>query len=354
MGGAQAVLYDLVTNLDAQSFEQKVIYIHGGPYVARLRNAGIAVQQVSGLFFAYDPLFFFRLLATLRKSNPNCLHTLLWSANFFGSVAARMLGIFCVRVLHNNLDQNGMVRNMLDRFVASQTDQPVVAVSQEVKQSYLLQHPNARNVIVVCNGIDIGVVKRNATLARKSRKDMGLIDEHFVIGSVGRFCPVKRYSFLLDSFAMLHKQHNHSRLLIVGSGSQEHDLRAYAQKRGIADYVIWVVDEPAYGYFPLFDCFVMTSEKEGVSIALLEAMSLGVCSVVTYHTQSHSVIINGQDGIVTHEQNAASFAATIAGLVRNQSLRNKLGANAQHAVAMRFAIKNMIATYEQIFRMCDS
>ena len=70
------------------------------------------------------------------------------------------------------------------------------------------------------------------------------------------------------------------------------------QRFGIADKVTFVVGQSAYGYYPLFDCFVQSSHKEGISIALLEAMSWGITCVVTNSDAKHPVLTANKDGLL--------------------------------------------------------
>jgi len=97
------------------------------------------------------------------------------------------------------------------------------------------------------------------------------------------------------------------------------------------------------------DLFVLTSEKEGISIALLEAMSYGVPPAITYHSDTHPVIINEQNGYVAKTSKATGFAYTLRPLIANSSLRKQVGMAAQTTVKTSFNISAMVAAYEKIF-----
>src|SRR3989338_5352959 len=88
IGGAETVLYQLLRRLSAQDFDHKVIYFHEGAYVAKIKQLGIPVYQVKGLVGAYDPVFFVRFFSLVSRLRPDCLHTVLWAANFLGRLAA--------------------------------------------------------------------------------------------------------------------------------------------------------------------------------------------------------------------------------------------------------------------------
>jgi len=173
-----------------------------------------------------------------------------------------------------------------------------------------------------------------------------------VIGAVGRFEPVKRYDLLLDTFAQLAEQVSRARLLLIGSGSQEFFLREHAARLGLLGMdqkVHFVRDYPAYGYYSLMDIFVQTSDKEGISLALLEAMSLGVACVVTHAGIKHPVIMHEKDGLVVRAGDARSLVKTLAWVAKDQQLRNELGVSARKKVQQEFSQGGMHEAYTHLF-----
>ncbi len=351
MGGAEQVLCSLIERLNSDEFEQQVIYFHDGPHVQTLKNLGVPVYKISGALCLYDPIFCWRLFRLLKKLQPDCLHTLLWSANFFGRVFARLLRIPCVSVVHNNVDQNGVVRNLLDTISFKGTS-TLVAVSEQVKASLIDEHRwlPAAKVLVLPNGVDTAAIKKRGSTESVLRTTLGLSESHFVVGSVGRFEPVKNYGLLLEAFARVHQHHSHARLLLLGTGSQEKWLKERARELGIEDGVKFVIAQPAYGYYSLFDCFVQTSDKEGISMALLEAMSFSLPCVVTGIQGAHSVITHGRTGLVVPAGSAERVAHGVMKLVESASLRKELGAQAQRAVEDQFDSMQMVKRYDALFK----
>ncbi len=351
IGGAETVLYCLVERLRHENFDQTVLYIHDGPYRERIQELGISCYQVSGSFFRYDIFFFGRLYRLLKKLKPDCLHTLLWSANNAGRIVARSLGIPIVCGMHNNVEQDGLLRNLLDRCTVRAATR-LVAVSDEVAQGILQRYRVESTLKVIKNGVDCEEIGKKSVQLRKQRVDFGFNPEHLVIGTVGRLEPVKRYDLLLESFVSLLKQVPHARLLIIGSGSQEFLLRVQAEQSGLlgaAPRVQFVHDSPAYGYYPLMDLFVQTSDKEGISIALLEAMSLGLACVVTHAGVRHPVIIHAIDGLVIRPGDPMELTQTLVVLGGNLPLRKELGACAQKKVQQEFSLCAMHAAYSHLF-----
>jgi len=351
VGGAETVLYYLLRRLDMQQFEHKVVYFHSGPYVQKIESLGIPTYQVKGLIGLYDPFFLVRFFKLIKKLKPDCLHTVLWAANLLGRIAAWKFNLPLVQALHNNQDQNGMVRRLFDHLIPQVTG-PIVAVSEGVKESIASYNPavNKQLMYIIKNGIDARELQTRALSERASRQSLGLEIDNFVIGTVGRFEPVKNYAFLLTAFAVLYDKYRKERLVLVGQGSQEHFLRQRSYHLGIDEAVRFVIGMPAYHYYSLFDCFVMTSHKEGLSMALLEAMSMGLPCIVTVSEPIHDVLIHEKTGLLVPAGNPQALADAIDRLVRDKDLRLSLGAAAQEAVEQSFTLESMVEGYTQVYQ----
>jgi len=348
VGGAEALLVELVDRLRKKGFEQHVVYFHGGPHVKRIQNLGIPTYHVKGLVCLYDPLFFLRLFFLIRRLKPDCLHTLLWAANFAGRLISGILKIPVVAALHNNIDQNGWIRMWLDRFTTYKAC-TLITVSEGVKQSLLQCFPaiHLPSIKVITNGIDARRIEKDGLQFSKKRTDLGYSDKHFIIGSVGRFVPLKNYPLLIEQLAQVVDDFPHVRFILIGVGSQEEYLKKKIKELGIEKVVRIIVNKRALAYYPLFDCFVQPSFKEGVSIALLEAMSFRLPCVVGNHISEHAVIQSELNGlIVTPGQ---SFALALRLLIEQPVLRQSLGNQARVTVQERFSLDMMVTAYAKIF-----
>lgn len=350
IGGAESVLCSIIDHLDPAQFNHHVIYFHDGPYSERLRSKGITLHQVKGLFFLYDPIFCLRLFRLIKKLNPSCIHALLWTGNIYGRIIGRILHIPVVSAIHRNIDQDGIVRSFLERFTAAYA-QKIVVVSDEAAHTLRARNSwiPAERIQVIRNGVNADEVRARGMQFQKSRYDLGLSDEHFVIGSVGRFEPIKRYDLLLESFTLVNNNYPLTRLVLIGIGSQEQYLRTKAQSLGIEQYVTFVIGENAQYYYSIFDCFVQSSDREGISIALLEAMSFSLPCIVTNVSKQHSVITSGIDGIVVPAGNMRHLADAITQIILDETKRISMGYNAQQTVRERFSLDTMISAYRNVF-----
>lgn len=350
-GGAETILCDLVTHLPQEYFHHTVLYFHEGPNLERLKALNVNAVQIKGLFFQYDLIFFIRLYRMLTQLNPAGIHALLWAANISGRIMGRLLNIPCVSVYHNNVDQDGFFRNWLDRATVLLARR-LVAVSPGIVQSIKDRDGvlPATRIDIIPNGVDHIAVQIKGRQYQKGRDEFGLTENHLVIGSVGRFQPVKRYDLLLESFAQINAMLPLTRLMLIGSGPQEQMLKKRAMALRIDHHVIFIIGQQAYGYYPLFDCFVQTSDKEGISMALLEAMSFGCACVVTSLYGEHPVIQSGINGLISEAGNAQALAKNIMTLLHDKRLRGQLAKTAQQTVENSFTLERMVTAYQTLFK----
>lgn len=342
MGGAERVLFQLVK---AEPFEHVVIYFHHGPFVQRIADLGVKVIKIDGLICRYDPIFFWRLVCAVRKENPDVIHALLWAANIAARMCALLLRKPVVTAYHNNPVQDGFVRSLLDRLTIKFSTKHI-AVSEVVAQSVFARASwlPASRIEVISNGITMPIQCMGL-----QKKDLGLPSDAFVVGAVGRFVALKRFDLLLEVAAECIGQQPRVRVVLVGVGPEESALRRLAIDLKIADRVVFVVGKDASAYYSVFDCFIQCSDNEGISIALLEAMSFALPSVVMGNSFVHPVVTHNVDGLVCVPGDKEMLAAYIILLIMHPQEARALAQQGCLTVQRTFNEQEMIDTYAKAF-----
>ena len=351
-GGAEEVLCSLVEQLDPDQFVSYVLYFHDGPHVDRLRHAGIKLYHIRGLLCMYDPLFWCRLIVTLYHIKPDCIHALLWSAQCASRAIGRLLRIPVISAYHNQATLESGMRLFLDRITLNCTTN-IIAVSRTVAQSITKAHSfiPASSITTIANGIDTARVEKYvSTHVNISKKDLNIPEMSKVIGTVGRLHKVKNHTLLLQAYALVYKQYPNSYLLLLGDGPEQDSLTQYAQRMNLHMQVIFITHKQAYPYYSLFDCFVLASAQEGMSMALLEAHYFKCASVVAHTTLDHDVITHGHNGLLVAPDNAPAIANAIMSVLSNKTLQRNLGNNAHTHVLEKHTIETMVQQYEELFK----
>lgn len=346
MGGAESLMVDFLSHPDAQRYHHRVLFFYDGPNRLRLEEQGITCYHIKGLFHTYDPVFLIRLYALVKSLNPDCIHTWLWSANCIGRIIAKFLKIPVINSFHSEVTQDGTLRNSIDYYSAHCADR-IVAVSYGVAQSLLQKNKTtiSHKLTIIKNGIDAHKIQETSKQIALQRSALDLSPEHYVIGSVGRWTYCKNYSFLINLFYHIAQNHDHARLLLVGSGEEKDNLQSQVQELGITTKVLFIEGKRALGYYPLMDCFIQTTFKEGISIALLEAMSCSLPCVVVQNSSDHDVLVDEENGILiaTHSIDVSSSA--LQRLMHNASYAHKLARNGYQTMQKDFELTTMIHTY---------
>lgn len=133
------------------------------------------------------------------------------------------------------------------------------------------------------NRIDIEATKSELINRVTARQQLGIAEDSWVIGHVGRLHPVKDQATLLRAFAKARTGlPQNARLAIIGNGRQEDALKALAESLNIQNQIHFAgYQKHAKKLFRAFDCFALTSKEETFGMVLLEAMAADVPVIVS-------------------------------------------------------------------------
>jgi glycosyltransferase involved in cell wall biosynthesis len=336
MGGAEQVLFQQLRFLQ-DDFEHYVIYFHSGPFVEKIKALGISVYHVP-----YGPLFFIRLYRLVKKIDPSVIHSLLWIANFTGRIIARFLDKPIICAIHSPCNTNvGMskIRRICDQLTMKWASY-VVFVSKDIDVKNM--GARASQVKQIDNGIDFRWLQACA-LEKKRVGKKGVI-----IGSVGRLVPIKNQTFLLKVLKKLNQDIPDIQLIIVGDGPLREQLLMQARALNIEQHVKIIADE-ALLYYSCFDLFVLPSHAEGLSMALLEAMSFGIPSFVASDSGTHDVITHGVNGFLFDNRDEGRFVWNVKNLLTDRKKKNEICEHAKKNIADCFSIEKMGNAYKSLY-----
>jgi glycosyltransferase involved in cell wall biosynthesis len=144
-----------------------------------------------------------------------------------------------------------------------------------------------------------------------------------------------------------------ARLLVVGdSGSEAVYVRAAAKASVASDRIHLVgFQSDTLRCYQAMDILAAPSPDEGLSNAVLEAMSCGVNVIAHEACGNRDVITNGQDGIVSDIGPSANLAAQLARVLGDSGLRNSIGFAARKTILQRFTLERMANDYAELY--CD-
>lgn len=149
---------------------------------------------------------------------------------------------------------------------------------------------------------------------------------------VGRLSPQKNVFLLLDAFSMFHKKCSDYILDIYGKGELEKELKEYCKKKGISNYVRFngLVNN-VYEKMRKAMMYVSSSDYEGMSNSMLEALAMGIPSICTDCPigGARMVINNEENGIMVPIKDAERLEKAMLKIVRNKEFAKKLSVNSR-------------------------
>jgi glycosyltransferase involved in cell wall biosynthesis len=184
-----------------------------------------------------------------------------------------------------------------------------------------------------------------------SRESLGLTAADLVIGCVSRFDPVKRIDVLVDALGRLRVRFPRLALVLVGGGGELERIRRLVAERGLSDRVIFTgfVDNPVRVQAAL-DLYVAASRKEGLPLAVLEAMAAGLAVVATDVPGHRDVVAPGETGLLVAPDDPAALADAVAALLSDPARRKSLGQAGRERVRHEFGVRGMVDATAAIYR----
>lgn len=229
-----------------------------------------------------------------------------------------------------------------------------LSVSPGLTASYLAAGLPAGRIREVPNGVDASRFRPASAQERASlRARLNLPASRPLILFVGVIAPDKQPHVLLEAWLRLQQDPaTASTLVLVGAtdptlfeldGRLIDQLRATAQASGFADRVLFVPPtNQIQDYFRAADMYVMPSLREGLPIALLEAMACGLPCVASRLPGATDVMVeDGVNGQLVPVGEAAAFAAAIAGILAAPEVATRLGAAARRTVEERYTMERV-------------
>lgn len=136
-------------------------------------------------------------------------------------------------------------------------------------------------VNILHNGVDLTVFRYDPEARKTIRAELAVAEDTKLIGHVGRFDPQKNHMFLLDVFREIHTLDANTKLVLVGKGPLEENIRARAEELGIADSLILTgVRSDVPKLLSAMDVFVFPSFYEGMPNTVIEAQATGLPCVI--------------------------------------------------------------------------
>jgi glycosyltransferase involved in cell wall biosynthesis len=171
-----------------------------------------------------------------------------------------------------------------------------------------------------------------------------------MIGCVADLVPVKRHEDLVDAFANLRSQLPNARLVLIGDGPSREAIERRVRELGLVNSVRMLGRRPDIDkLLPAFHLFVLASDTEGLSNAILEAQACGL-PVVTTRVGGNPDLVDADCGILVPPRDPEALAEALGRLLRDRNRREQMGAVARMRVMRNHSIAAMTRAYTALYR----
>jgi glycosyltransferase involved in cell wall biosynthesis len=374
MGGPARHTVLLDAGLRQRGFH--TLLVHGslgegeGSFEYLARAEGLPTRRIPALgrrIHVWDDIRAFAAVTrTIWHEQPDIVHTHTAKAGVLGRVAAALYNATrpsrarcaVVHTFHGHVLEgyfgrfgNTLVR-IAERGLGRLTD-CTIAISdlqrRDLVERYRVAAPDRTTVVPL--GLDLHSFAELTEQARPAlRRQLGLAEEDFSVGFVGRFVPIKNLGELLRAVAIARKVVPRIRLALAGDGPDRATLEATATRLGIrdrVDFLGWRTD--LVSFYGSLDVLALASANEGTPVAIIEAMAAGVPVVATAVGGVPDVIEDGVTGLLT-EPAADAIAAGLVSVAQDRIGAARRASRARQLVAKRYDPGQLVDRIAELYR----
>ena len=316
--------------------------------VGELEAAGVRTHCVSRT--RRDLSWPIRLAKFVRAGDYDVVHVHSPLPGSVARLAARTMprsrrpGI--VSTEHNRWQTHRLPTRLVNRLT-SRWDDAAFAVTDEVRSS---MGSRASDVVTLRHGIDVDAVAAEKSERAGVRAEFGIDSDEFVVGTVANFRPQKNYPNLLRAARLLLDREVPVRIVAVGQGPDEADVRQLHDELGLGDRVILTgFRSDAVRVMAACDAFTLASKWEGLPVAVMEAIALGLPIVATNVGGMAEELTDGVDALLVPSDDSVALADAIERLAADDALRSRL-ADAVAGRAVEFDVERTVDALESAYR----
>ncbi len=334
-------------------------------HIITRRHAGLpAFEHMDGVSVHRVPIFgpkataslsyTFHALRVLGRIQPDILHAHeLFSAATIGLLAKRLWGWPLLFTPHRG-GSIGDVQRLQQKFlgarrmaaIASQGER-FICISREIADELQSAGVPPKRLVHIPNGVNIARFYPRPPEARAAlRRHLGVPADALMVVFSGRLAAEKRVNFLVDAWPRVRRAHPKASLHILGEGDQQEALQSAAGEEVFFHGYVQNVDE----FLAAADLFVLPSIAEGISGAMLEAMSTGLAVLLTRVGAAPEVVSHGETGWLIPPDDRPALEAALLHLLGDDALRARLGKAARRRVETSYALDVVVEELADVYR----
>ncbi len=241
---------------------------------------------------------------------------------------------------------------LLERALAKGST-ALIAVSPQVRDDLVaLGVAPKEKFVVIRLGIELEERIAAAPGARaETRRLLGVPQNAFVVGWIGRMTGVKNTDDVLAALRLLHDRGVDAYLCMVGDGPDRDRVERRAHDLGVVRRCLFLgYQEEVAPYYAAFDGMILPSVNEGTPVSAIEALAAARPVVATRVGGVPDVVEDGVDGFLVDPGATDQLADRLEQLARDPELRARMGEHGRHRVPARYAVERLVDDMDRLYR----
>lgn len=359
-GGAEMMLYKLLSKIDRLRFEPVVISLMDrGKFGDRIEDLGIPVYTIGMKQGIPQVSAIFRLINIVHRLKPNLIQGWMYHGNLAAYLAS-LLSLQKVPVfwsIHHSINSLSSEKSMtigiikisakISRFIHQ-----LIFVSQNSKEQHEVIGYSSTDSCVIPNGFDTSLFKPSEISKIQLRQELGLDKDTFLIGLIGRYHPMKDHANFIKAATLLHQKNPHVHFVLAGSNTDVKNKELYDlifEANLVNNFHLLGELNDMSCITPGLDIVSLSSAYgEAFPLVIGEAMSCKIPCVIT--DVGDSAWIVGNTGRVVASKDSEALANAWQELIAlSKEEREVLGRLARDRIDELFSLSSVVRDYEILY-----
>jgi glycosyltransferase involved in cell wall biosynthesis len=358
LGGAEVMLFRLLSHLDRKKFDPTVICLgRDGPIGKKIRSLDIPVFPLGLNPNRPNPFAWFKLLKIIRQIHPDILHTWMYHSDLVGGLAGFFLKVPVVWAIHNaTTDPHGTrTRTLLViricALLSHLVPAKIISCSEKARQVHLQVGYAAKKFTIIPNGFDLSNYRPDLAAAQSLRLQWQVEPATVLIGMVARYDPLKDHVNFIHAARIYNQTNPQPHFILCGEGLtwENTSIQAEIDAAGLHSHFHLLGrrdDMPSV--FSALTLHTLSSISEAFPNVLGEAMACGVPCVATDVGDSSFLI--GDTGLIVPPKDPQALADAWERILNlSPEERFTLGERARQRIEHLFRIEQVALQYEDLY-----
>jgi len=346
IGGAEIYAYQITLELKRRGWDIRLItMVDDHKLSSQLQQNGVPVLSLSAKSKT-DLGVWIRLEEIWKRKKPDILHTHLYHAGIIGRLVGRRVGIPLI-LCHQGGPENSrpLTRTILDYLTSPLVYRYIVPCDAVKSILHRRERIPVKKIDCIPNGI-----QPPSDRYLKSTESWMIFSRPIRLITVGRLVPEKAQSVMIDVVNLLAMRNVATSLTILGEGPLRATLESQINQSNLAASVFLPGHQNnPYAWLQQSDIFVLTSLWESLSLAVMEAMAIGLPVVATATGGTPELITHLQNGYLIPPNSPEALADAIEFLVHHPEVARQMGKNARKHISEKYTIPKIVDQLERYY-----